>query len=285
MSKTTSAGYQAQAGVDHRTALLFEIALDSVDGGTQYYNNTGKTIVFDGQTYVPVGIQVDDFNINSDLEVPSTRLTINELDPNSTFIAQLLSSRVEFRSRMLTVKRVFLDALDDSSNYVVLFLGPINQVEMGPNQFIMEVRSHITGLGQRGPRGRTTSSCNWRFGDSDTCQIDGESAANKQTSTATGGSTTTLVDTARTEVDDYWNLGMILMTSGDNAGRSRGILNWDNATKTFLLDVEFDNAIQAGDTYVVRRGCDKTFYTCKNTFDNTINFGGFPYVPRQAIEV
>ena len=31
--------------------------------------------------------------------------------------------------------------------------------------------------------------------------------------------------------------------------------------------------------YDLYRGCDKTFETCRDTFSNSVNFRGFPYIP------
>jgi len=55
------------------------------------------------------------------------------------------------------------------------------------------------------------------------------------TGVATGGSGTTLLDTARTEVDDYLTNGTIWFLSGNNAGKSALISDWDLATKTFTF--------------------------------------------------
>jgi hypothetical protein len=56
--------------------------------------------------------------------------------------------------------------------------------------------------------------------------------------TATGGGTTTLIDTAAfdAEADDYWNNGTIWIHSGVNASKTAIITNWDNASKTWTFD-------------------------------------------------
>jgi uncharacterized phage protein (TIGR02218 family) len=38
-------------------------------------------------------------------------------------------------------------------------------------------------------------------------------------------------------------------------------------------------AIAAGDTFTVTAGCDKRFSTCRERFDNALNFRGFPHMP------
>ena len=68
--------------------------------------------------------------------------------------------------------------------------------------------------------------------------------------TATGGSATTLLDTARTEVDDYFTGGTIWFLSGNNAGKSAKITGWVLTTKTFTF-VTPDAACAAADRYSV----------------------------------
>jgi len=67
---------------------------------------------------------------------------------------------------------------------------------------------------------------------------------------ATGGSGTTLLDTARTEVDDYLTNGTIWFLSGNNAGKTAIITDWDLATKTFTF-VTPGAACAAADRYAV----------------------------------
>ena len=68
--------------------------------------------------------------------------------------------------------------------------------------------------------------------------------------TSTGGSTTTLVDTARTEPADYWNDGTIWFTSGNNSGKSTAILDWALTTWTFTFATQ-SGACAATNTYFV----------------------------------
>lgn len=68
--------------------------------------------------------------------------------------------------------------------------------------------------------------------------------------TATGGNATTLIDTARTEVDDYLTNGTIWFLSGLNAGKTAIITDWDLATKTFTF-VTPGAACAAADRYSV----------------------------------
>jgi uncharacterized phage protein (TIGR02218 family) len=48
---------------------------------------------------------------------------------------------------------------------------------------------------------------------------------------------------------------------------------------TFELAVPMPRIIEAGTTYKAIRGCDRYWETCKNVFNNVLNFRGFPFVP------
>lgn len=70
-------------------------------------------------------------------------------------------------------------------------------------------------------------------------------------SATANGTTTTLKDaTNRLEADDFWNLGTIFMTGGDNLGQSRAVTDFVASTDT-LTFVAMPEAIQSGDTYAL----------------------------------
>lgn len=71
---------------------------------------------------------------------------------------------------------------------------------------------------------------------------------NTPAGTATGGSTTTLLDTARRETADYFDQGTIWFVSGNNAGISAVIQAWSGYTFTFAAQ---SLACAAGNRYCV----------------------------------
>jgi len=71
--------------------------------------------------------------------------------------------------------------------------------------------------------------------------------SNVRSSTATGGSVTTLIDTARTEPDDFFTGGTIWFLSGANLGKSAVITGWVLSTKTFTFATQ--TALVAGVLY------------------------------------
>lgn len=48
---------------------------------------------------------------------------------------------------------------------------------------------------------------------------------------------------------------------------------------TIQLAIPMPRAIEVGTTYTITRGCNREWQTCKNVFNNLVNFRGFPFVP------
>ncbi len=84
------------------------------------------------------------------------------------------------------------------------------------------------------------------------------------------------IDTGKTEASQYWQLGRLTWTTGQNAGQAHDIRSFD--TGAFTLETPTRYPIQVGDSYSVVPGCDKSQATCISKFSNGVNFGGFPHL-------
>lgn len=76
----------------------------------------------------------------------------------------------------------------------------------------------------------------------------------------------------------YFEFGLITWTTGANAGRSMEIKSHGTGG-AFSLFLPMISDIAVGDTATIVAGCDKTFATCKGTFNNQARFRGFPHLP------
>lgn len=110
-------------------------------------------------------------------------------------------------------------------------------------------------------------------------------AANTVTGTLTGVvSQSQFTDSARTEPSDTFGAGTIKFTSGANAGlRSLEVKSF--AAGVITTFEPFYYLPQAGDAYTMVRGCRKRMSDCQSrwdgttTYNNVVNFGGYPWVP------
>jgi len=75
----------------------------------------------------------------------------------------------------------------------------------------------------------------------------------------------------------YFDRGVITFTSGPNTGLSQEVKSYVTGQLTLILPMPYTVAV--GNTYSLIAGCDKSFPTCRDRFDNVVNFRGEPYLP------
>lgn len=95
----------------------------------------------------------------------------------------------------------------------------------------------------------------------------------------------TFVATGMTGGDDVFRTGQIVWLSGNNAGTKNVIRLWDGTSKQVKTYFRQPGVIQTGDRFMYIRGCQKRIVEdCKTTFNNVINFRGFPHIPGRIVE-
>jgi uncharacterized phage protein (TIGR02218 family) len=76
----------------------------------------------------------------------------------------------------------------------------------------------------------------------------------------------------------YFKFGVIEWTGGSNAGLSMEVKS-SPEVGLINLALPMPYNIEAGDEFNAVAGCNKAWTTCKDKFDNLVNFRGFPFVP------
>ena len=79
----------------------------------------------------------------------------------------------------------------------------------------------------------------------------------------------------------FFDQGFLTFTSGANAGRKSEVLRHarDGDGDHIELWQAMAAPIGVGDGFTISAGCDKRFSTCRDRFDNVVNFRGFPHMP------
>ncbi len=93
------------------------------------------------------------------------------------------------------------------------------------------------------------------------------------------GGTTTAFNTNLTAASGYYAQGPMTFTSGANAGLSRAVKSYLNASGAITLALPLPFAPANGDTFSISAGCDLTMATCQSRFANLIHFRGQPFTP------
>lgn len=163
---------------------------------------------------------------------------------------------------------------DITQGKLVLRYGWLGEVEMKGNHFVAEMRGLTQKLSQT--VGTVYSStCRAELGDAH-CMVDMSSRV--VSGSVTGVISSNIIqDSGRNEIAGLFTHGVMTFTSGANEGVSIEVKSYANTQITLMLPLPY--ALAIGDSYTLSQGCDKQFDTCKEQFNNAINFRGEPHVP------
>lgn len=168
----------------------------------------------------------------------------------------------------------FVNWQDLTQGKIILKRGTIGHVELQDTIFKAELRGMTQALQQQIVE-LYTPDCRADLGDA-RCKVD----LTPLTVTGTVTAVTDrygFTDSGRTEIADYWDGGLVTWTSGANLGHKMEIGSFTGGVFTLYLPMV--SAITVGDTYSLQPGCDKSFATCKNRYNNVNNFRGEPNIP------
>ncbi len=191
---------------------------------------------------------------------------------SSDFITEedMLAGRYDFAG----VEIFQVNYADITQGKLILRTGWLGEVKKGSERFEAE----MSGLASRLAKtlGQIYSPlCRVKLGDAQ-CGVD----MTDFTRTGTVTSVTdrrVFKDSARTEAAGFFTYGTITFTDGLNDGLTMEVKDFRSSVIELVLPMPF--TVQAGDTYILKAGCDKTFATCKAAFSNALNFRGEPHVP------
>lgn len=133
-----------------------------------------------------------------------------------------------------------------------------------PSNFVRSLNNEVPSVYYQNP-------CNHVLYDT-RCKV--LRASFETTTTVTGITGGTLIGvTDDGAADDFLNAGEIV---NNRTGERRLVLR--NVANAITIPLEFVD-ILVGDEVALAAGCDHSFNTCRTKFNNTINYGGFPFIP------
>jgi uncharacterized phage protein (TIGR02218 family) len=164
----------------------------------------------------------------------------------------------------------------DPTMYQVLSRGFIGEVKRQETAFSAEFRSLSQKLAQK--TGRTYQrTCDAVLGDN-RCKVNLASPIFQGTGSVTSASGRDLVVSGLGGyADDWFTHGLLTFTSGSNNGLSFEVKH-HSGTSIQLWEVP-PSPVLSMDTFSITAGCKQDLDTCRDKFNNLLNFQGFPYVP------
>jgi len=256
---------------------IYELFLDQ---GTQRFAVSPDNIIFDGDTYTALLVRRTPIKTHTTEQVD--QLSVG-LDDVSLTLGPILTAQ-DFRGRRCRLRKVFRESLADPTHFVTLFDGFMDQPSISDSTFTIRIQSRLDLVNREYPGRVFATQCNYRHYDT-ACTVDPLTGGNTQTGlvVAAGSTKNRIIATAFTDVDDFWNIGRILFTSGLNINKGRQITDYDLAGTFIDIRIPFDNPIVVSDVFEVRRGCDRSVTDCVNKYNNFVNYGGFNHIPKPII--
>lgn len=265
-----------------------------VGGGTLRYCSGDRSITKDGNVYSAGGstgplFEVGErptFTQKAGLEVDTYSFTVS---PGSATIGGASFFNAVryglFDGADVTVERAYMPTYGDiSAGTVIVFSGRVSEVSpAGHSEFTFNLSAWTELLNMNWPHNLFQSGCIRTLGDAgcgvnlDALSVDGIVQV---------GSSTNLILASIPQATGYFSYGKIAFTSGLNSGFSRGVRTYTFGTPSgVVLMVPLPSAPQAGDTFTIYPGCDKSIATCNARFQNLDNFAGTPFVPENSSAV
>lgn len=245
------------------------------DGTVITVTDHDKDLTIGGFTYLTSGgYSASDIKTNS-------AFAPDNLEVQGFLVSPSITEEDVYSGRWDYAEIVIFEAnwADTSMATRILRTGTLGEVKAGRTMFTAELRGLFQAFTRTIVR-VTTKECDADLGDS-RCKVD----LAPYTVTGTIDSVTNnrvLVDAARTEPDDRFTAGKITFTSGLNNGLSMEVKQYTVGTWTLQEAMPF--AIVAGDTYSMHWGCLKrAAEDCRDTYNNIVNFRGFPHLPQADI--
>lgn len=200
--------------------------------------------------------------------------------------ADILEGKLDFA----TVEAGIASWKNPSEGILVFFSGKISDVKWTDDGWRVDIQNYLNQL-KKLIGTIATPHCWHQLYDSLAPGKPGACQVNSASYTFTGTVDVVLTDRwkfkisgdAATQADKYFTNGVLTFTSGANNGVSKEVkIHEVNADPNIGKSIEFFLptffTIEVGDTFSVKAGCDKSLDTCKNKFNNVVNFGGFPHI-------
>ena len=230
-------------------------------------SDANNTLVFRGVEYKSLII------VRGPIDIGSKSVEQN-IDISIPFIAQLAKDVAFLKDVTSLTVRIDRAHLGEFGDYRTIWTGTGTAYKSAGVETVISTkqgqRKRGTGNGLLGTFVQLT--CNHEiYGD--LCKASRAAHTTTSTIVLIGEKAVTVADDGVD--DDQLKAGVMVNTRTGEARMMTG-----NQSNVIGLTAPF-NDLLIGDTVEMSKGCMLTWRMCRDTFDNSDNFGGFPYVPRE----
>lgn len=232
------------------------------DGTTYAYTSANEDVTYDGDVYTPVTIGRGDIEQADDMNRESLSVTVPRDNPlGLSLISTMQDTIVSFT--------LFLQ---DAGETNAIWKGRVLTAQATDSEITMDCEAVFTSLKRAGLRGRYQKRCRHALYGTQ-CGVNKATHAVAGTVTAVNGHVLTVTGLTGTT----YYAGMVTYD-----GVTRFIINQSGTSLTLShpIDDLTTAVITDGSAAVtLYPGCRLTHSDCNSKFSNTINYGGFPWIP------
>ncbi len=164
---------------------------------------------------------------------------------------------------------------------VLMTRGHLGEVRREGAAFSAELRGLADVLAHESGR-LYTAACGADLGDH-RCRVDLDDPLYRGEGTVIAlNGVSTFAVSGLDDFDAGWfAAGRLTFAAGANAGNAMEVKGHRVEGGSVIIELwqAMAEPVSADDTFVVTAGCDKRFATCRDRFDNALNFRGFPHIP------
>jgi len=236
-----------------------------VHGPTVWTYSSGPEIDYNGETYVAFPIGRDDMQQTKELH----KSPLEVLIPRTSELSLLYLAGNPEHIITLTVFRVHVGASDGP---VVYWKGRIVSADWPDNVTAsLKCESVFTSLKRPGLRARYQRPCRRALYETG-CNVDKAAYAVAGTVSAINAAKTVLTVAAADALADGWYSGGMVETP---TGGFLFVTSHSGSSLTLANPC----SLAVSDAVTIYPGCARNRETCKNKFNNILNFGGWPWIP------
>ncbi len=269
--KSASAGLIALLNSSEQAYIADLYTFTLNDGTLLKYTDADRDI----GAFLSSDIQLsrDGIRIVKGVEVDTMSVTVY-YPPTSTFMRSLQKGALD--GARMTIERAIMATWGDISNgTVIMFSGRVANADFDRTMATITIKSDFELMNIKMPKNLYQPSCSHSLYSAG-CGVN--KATHTKTYSIISASTSLTFNTNVAEASGVYDQGVILFTSGQNAGVKRTVKAQNAAVIGVSLPLVYP--VQVGDTFEISKGCDKTKATCQTKFNNLNNFRGFPFIPR-----
>lgn len=241
------------------------------EGAFYRYTSSEIQITLNGETFDPIGVIRE--GVEQGQDFAGEQLEV-QLGAHEAVVSA-------FRAAPYGVPfylRVYREHVGNPDTAVVLWEGEITDLKISEGIATFTIQNARQSVNRTIPRYTHQSLCNHQLYGS-LCKAVRADYEVTDTVTDFGVDQFQWIEAAAigAEAADYWKGGVVTWVDGDGNTRKRFIIDDDVGSNRVYLLSPMPSTFAIGETIELVPGCDRKYATCRDKFDNTENFGGFPW--------